>query len=123
MFKDAVNIPMFNPGEPLDFLEEEVGSHERQAEVVDVNMQSLLSGYDAQLATMMAMEQLEEEEDKATGQVETAAAPECLVCSTNYISLFDYFLLQVCLEEMVPSTRIFNCLNGHFVCEMCKYIY
>jgi len=102
-YKDAVNIPMskkFSPGEPL---EEEVGSNERQAEVVDVNMQSLLSGYDAHLATMMAMEQLEEEE-KATGQLETAAAPECLVC----------------LEEMVPSTRIFNCFNGHFVCEMCR---
>ena len=73
-------------------MEEEVGSNERQAEVVDVNMQSLLSGYDAQLATMMAMEQLEEEEEEeeenATGQLETAAAPECLVCSTNYISLF-----------------------------------
>lgn len=26
----------------------------------------------------------------------------------------------VCLEEMVPPTRIFQCGNGHLVCETCK---
>merc|ERR1712203_971898 len=26
----------------------------------------------------------------------------------------------VCLEEMTPPTRIFQCRNGHLVCETCK---
>jgi len=26
----------------------------------------------------------------------------------------------VCLEEMVPPTRIFQCRNGHLICETCK---
>ena len=122
--KDTARVPMgdkFTPGEPLDFLEEEVGSHKRQAEIVDVNMQNLLNGYNAQL-TMQQLEEAEKEE-MATGQVETAAALECMVCSANYISLSKYFRLrQVCLEEMVSSTRIFNCLNGHCICETCKYL-
>ena len=28
---------------------------------------------------------------------------------------------QVCFEEMVPPTRIFQCKNGHLICEPCKY--
>merc|ERR1711934_533218 len=26
----------------------------------------------------------------------------------------------VCLEEMAPPTRIFQCRNGHLICEPCK---
>merc|ERR1712172_159417 len=26
----------------------------------------------------------------------------------------------VCLEEMAPPTRIFQCRNGHLICETCK---
>ena len=31
-------------------------------------------------------------------------------------------MTQVCLEEMAPPTRIFQCRNGHLLCETCKYV-
>jgi len=52
-----------------------------------------------------------EEEEKAVWKEEcerhvpsAAQVPEC----------------PVCLEEMVPPTRIFQCRNGHLICETCK---
>ena len=35
---------------------------------------------------------------------------------STFIDNFD----QVCLEEMIPPTRIFQCRNGHLLCETCK---
>ena len=32
------------------------------------------------------------------------------------------FPLQVCFEEMVPPTKIFQCGNGHHICETCKWV-
>ena len=47
------------------------------------------------------------------------SAPECPVCL--FVCLFVFQLLsQVCLDEMVPPTKIFNCVNGHHICETCK---
>ena len=31
-----------------------------------------------------------------------------------------HLVLQVCLEQMTPPTKIFQCVNGHHVCETCK---
>ena len=31
----------------------------------------------------------------------------------------DYFF-QVCLEEMMPPMRIFQCQNGHLICASCR---
>ena len=31
-------------------------------------------------------------------------------------------IFQVCLDEMVPPMRIFHCVNGHQICETCRYI-
>ena len=31
-------------------------------------------------------------------------------------------MVQVCFEEMGPPTRIFQCRNGHLICETCKYV-
>ena len=33
------------------------------------------------------------------------------------------FLVQVCFDEMVPPTRIFQCSNGHHICETCKWVH
>ena len=30
-------------------------------------------------------------------------------------------MTQVCLEEMAPPKRIFQCKNGHHLCETCKW--
>ena len=32
------------------------------------------------------------------------------------------FVAQVCLDEMVPPTKIFHCVNGHHICETCKWV-
>ena len=40
-----------------------------------------------------------------------------------FVSFFVVQLLsQVCLDEMVPPTKIFNCVNGHHICETCKLV-
>ena len=31
-------------------------------------------------------------------------------------------MTQVCLEEMAPPKRIFQCKNGHHLCETCKWV-
>ena len=50
------------------------------------------------------------------------AAPECSV-GTSIVCFFVVQLLsQVCLDEMVPPTKIFNWVNGHHICETCKLV-
>jgi len=69
----------------------------------------LIQDNEAQEALMVAKH---DEEERATElEVERNASatsrphiPEC----------------PVCLEEMIPPTRIFQCRNGHLVCETCK---
>ena len=61
-------------------------------------------------------------------QIETnkqPAAPECPVCLLKnklLLTNFSFYpsLLQVCLDEMAPPTKIFHCVNGHHICETCK---
>jgi len=69
----------------------------------------LLSDSEAQLAEMLAKQEKEKAIQLAI-QLERAAsknqpaAPEC----------------PVCLDQMVPPTRILQCTNGHLTCETCK---
>merc|ERR1712223_1907786 len=46
----------------------------------------------------------EECERRASSAARQVQVPEC----------------PVCLEEMAPPTRIFQCRNGHLICETCK---
>merc|ERR1719397_2110543 len=73
------------------------------------NLTRLLSNNEAQLAEMMAKQE-EQGKKRRADQMETVAsenqpaAPEC----------------PVCLEKMVPPTKIFHCVKGHHPCETCK---
>ena len=64
-------------------------------------------------------DQLEDTNKKPT-------APECPVCffaAKVFVCLFIervLFLVQVCLDEMAPPTKIFHCVNGHHICQTCK---
>jgi len=72
----------------------------------EASLARLLSENEVQVAEMMAKQKKKRE----TNQPERAApmnqpvAPEC----------------PVCLDKMVPPTRIFQCINGHHTCEKCK---
>ena len=51
------------------------------------------------------------------------AAPECpvrLLKNKLLLKTICFSLLQVCLDEMAPPTKIFHCVNGHHICETCK---
>jgi len=52
-----------------------------------------------------------EEEEKAVWKEE---------CERHVPSAVQVPECPVCLEEMVPPTRIFQCRNGHLICETCK---
>ena len=39
-----------------------------------------------------------------------------------FLSFTTLIMEQVCLEEMSPPTRIFQCRNGHLLCETCKSV-
>ena len=44
--------------------------------------------------------------------------PECPVGSACFVFFKQH--VQVCFEELAPPTRIFQCRNGHLLCETCK---
>ena len=68
-------------------------------------------------------EELETEMEVSNNQ---PAVPQCPVSfSLSYAVLglaIIVLMPQVCLEEMAPPTRIFQCRNGHLLCETCKYV-
>ena len=95
----------------------------------------LLLENETQLANLVAKQEEEEEKKKEESvsrkrkadKLEAnkqPAAPECPVCLLEFqlfVCLFVVQLLsQVCLDEMVPPTKIFHCVNGHHICETCK---
>ena len=54
-------------------------------------------------------------------------APECPVSEINHYHIFPKISLsqnciQVCLEEMIPPRKIFQCRNGHLLCGTCRFV-
>ena len=108
-------------------------NNEKAEKVLKENKARLALLMDENKAEMAALVEKQEKEDrlarkrKADGPV----APECPVCATLYtivhfshslplVRFCNLLFLQICLTEMKPPTRIFQCSNGHHVCETCK---
>ena len=72
-------------------------------------------------------QQLEEERGRAgeleEGRGRAGDIPECPVCKISMKSFLVSYpsILQVCMEEMLPPARIFQCTDGHLVCGTCRY--
>ena len=57
--------------------------------------------------------------------IKERAAPECPVSRkqfTSSVNLYNFiqYAGQVCLEEMLPPRKIFQCRNGHLLCGDCR---
>jgi len=93
-------------------LEENKANVVNQRKKHEVSLALLLSKNEAELSKMMKRqkeEKMRESKKRKADQLEATAqnqlgAPEC----------------PVCLDAMTPPTRIFQCVNGHHVCESCK---
>jgi len=93
-------------------LEENEANVVNQRKKQEVSLALLLSKNEAELSKMLKRQKEErmiEAKKRKADQVEATAqnqlgAPEC----------------PVCLDAMTPPTRIFQCVNGHHVCESCK---
>ena len=94
---------------------------EKEEKVLRENKESMTLLLDENKAELAALLE-KQEKDKAARKrkADGPAAPECPVCIFGNFEVLQLFLLQVCLTEMKPPTRIFQCLNGHHVCETCK---
>ena len=95
----------------------------------ETRVSTLLDENEAQVALMQAKHEEEEravkkgvELDKQRPPSRSALAmPECpVICQKIYFYGNNFF--QVCLEEMIPPMRIFQCQNGHLICETCRYV-
>jgi len=76
----------------------------------------LLEENESQEALMLAKHEGERAARKAAElQTERNAAPRPSATTQPQVPE-----CPVCLEEMAPPTRIFQCTNGHLVCETCK---
>jgi len=73
----------------------------------------LIQDNEAQEALMVAKH--DEEETAVRRATELEAERNASSTSRPHIPV-----CPVCLEEMIPPTRIFQCRNGHLVCETCK---
>ena len=103
-------------------------NNEKEEKVLKENKESLALLLDANKAELAALVEKQEKVDRAARKrkADGPAAPECPVREififAESLSCPNFRLgnLQVCLIEMRPPTRIFQCLNGHHVCETCK---
>ena len=94
----------------------------------ETRVSTLLEENEAQVALMEAKHKEEEraakkgvELDKQRPPSGTALAmPECPVICQKICILTEITFFQVCLEEMIPPMRIFQCQNGHLLCESCR---
>ena len=53
----------------------------------------------------------------------TGVFEEVVICSHNEgecSTSRNQFLTSVCMEEMRPPSRIFQCNQGHVLCEQCR---
>ena len=54
--------------------------------------------------------------------IECLLCMECLVCIECLVCMECLVCVEcpVCMEEMKPPKKIFQCSNGHVICEHCK---
>ena len=92
---------------------------EKQRRESEESLALLLRENEAQMLKMME----KQDENSKSNPPKQLTAPECPVCRAKYYSSALVFLdfFQVCLDEMMPPTKIFHCVNGHHICETCKY--
>merc|ERR1719500_1429845 len=81
-------------------------NNEKAEKILKENKTSLALLMEENKAEMAALVEKQEKEDRLARKrkAEGPLAPEC----------------PICLTEMKPPTRIFQCSNGHHVCETCK---
>jgi len=87
--------------------------------------QKLKAENERSLATLMEQNEVQEammiakheEEKRAVRKAEELEAERNAPSAPSHPSIPE---CPVCLEEMAPPTRIFQCRNGHLLCETCK---
>ena len=104
-------------------------NNEKAEKILKENKTSLALLMDENKAEMAALVEKQEKEDRLARKrkADGPLAPDCPVCAILYTivhfclwSFLLFFVVQICLTEMKPPTRIFQCSNGHHVCETCK---
>jgi len=77
----------------------------------------LLEENESQEALMLAKHDGEERAAKKAAELETERNASLRPSAPSQPQVPE---CPVCLEEMAPPTRIFQCRNGHLICEPCK---
>merc|ERR1719507_1736628 len=99
-------------------LNKEFGEKEEALKAENERVLSLLlEENESQEALMLAKHEGEERAARKEAELETERNASLRPSAPSQPQVPE---CPVCLEEMAPPTRIFQCRNGHLICEPCK---